>query len=98
MYLTHNDIAGRIFMLSFIGIDRLLANVVALQGPHFFVSPWHGSVATLSGSRGVNDIGWSSIVVDKEWLRWVDRSVHTWIDDPKIKRTKMEQVVLFERE
>lgn len=98
MYLTHNDIAGRIFMLSFVGIDRLLANVVSIQGENYFLSPWHGSVATLVGPRDVSELPWSSIVVDKAWLKWIDRSVHSWVNDPKVKRTEFEQVVLFERE
>lgn len=97
MYRVIDPIGQRLFLVSFTGLDRLMSNLVALQGPQFFVSPWHTNIGTAKGFVPMKDVPWRQIVVSKDTMPWISTQAHPWVNDPAIDRTELRKVILFER-
>jgi hypothetical protein len=98
MYRSVDPFCGRLFLVNFTGISSLIGDVWQLQGPQLLVSPWHASIEGISGYKDMKDVPWQSIVVDKTALPYIDKKAHPWVDDPRMVRTELQQVVLFERD
>lgn len=97
MYRVIDPIGQRLFLVSFTGLDRLMSNLVELQGPQFFASPWHANIATAEGMVPMGDVPWSEIVVSRDTMPWINAQSHPWINDPKVTATELKKVILFER-
>ncbi|SEI18956.1 hypothetical protein [Tardiphaga sp. OK245] len=98
MYRDVDPFCGRLFLVNFTGIPSLLNDITEVQGPQRFVSPWHDMIEEASGYVNMKAVPWQAIVVDKTSVAYLNKTAHPWFDDPKVKRTELQQVVLFERE
>ncbi len=97
MYRVIDPIGQRLFLVSFTGLDKLMNNLIALQGPQLFVSPWHANISTSKGFAPMKDVPWRQIVVSKDTMPWISTQSHPWVNDPAISRTELRKVILFER-
>ena len=98
MYRDVDPFCGRLFLVNFIGISGLLNDVAEVQGPQQFISPWHDSIEQASGYKNIKSVPWQAIVVDKTSIAYINKTAHPWFDDPRVRRTELQQVVLFERD
>lgn len=96
-YRVTAPVGQRGFLVSFSSIPQLQDRITTLQRNEIFASPWFDSIYYPDHFSRITDSPWHYLVIDRDFLKYVEASVHPWIADPSVKRTDMRQLVVFSR-
>ena len=89
---------NRQLLLQFSSLPELDGIIKAYHGHEYLSSPWHNAINYNNRHTDISEVDWQYHVVHNATVEYIeDKSLHPWIFDKSIQRTRMQHLTVFER-